>query len=182
MQLTGAVAMVRSAQLAGVGMVLGYVFLVQLAANSADYGLWAALLFVPLLLLISVPLIERASRIEPARWLLHLLVLAFVLKALATVARYLMAFVLYDGAADASGYHDEGTRLAIGFRAGDLSPDLERDLIGTGFIEVVTGVLYAFTGPSIFSAYAFFAWLGFWGLYFFYVAFRTAVPDGNQRR
>ena len=182
MYLAGPVTIVRSAQLAGVGVVLGYVLLVQLAANRADYDVWAALLFIPVLLLISVPLIERAGRTEPGRWLLRLLVAAFVLKVLATVARYLMAFVMYDGVSDASGYHDEGARLAAGFRSGDLSPDLDRDFVGTGFIQVLTGVLYAVAGPSIYSAYAFFAWLGFWGLFFFYAAFRTAVPDGNRRR
>ncbi|MDQ3628148.1 MAG: hypothetical protein M3419_04955, partial [Actinomycetota bacterium] len=38
------------------------------------------------------------------------------------------------------------------------------------------------TGPSIFVAYAVFSWLGFWGLYFLYKAFRIGVPDGDPKR
>lgn len=182
MRSVGTLSTVHVAEVAGLGAVLAYVLGVQAAANSGDYELWAALTFVPILVLVSVYLIERASRVEQGPWLLRLLLVAFALKALATVARYWMAFVMYDGVADAGVYHDEGTRLAISYRAGDFTAELSRDFIGTGFIQALTGALYTLTGSSIYVAYAFFAWLGFWGLYFFVLAFRTALPDGDQRR
>ena len=41
---------------------------------------------------------------------------------------------------------------------------------------------YSVTGASVYVGYAVFAWLSFWGLYFLYRAFQTAIPDGDHRR
>jgi len=167
-------------QLAGLLVIGGYVLLVESAVRRQDYDLWGGLVLIPALVVLSVHLIARVSRGD--EWLFKLLLAAFVLKALATVARYAMAFVVYDGVADASGYDIQGERLAASYREGDFDADLGRDLIGTGFIRALTGALYAVTGPSIYVAYAFYAWLGFWGLYFLYRAFRVGVPGGDHRR
>lgn len=172
--------MARLLPVVGLLVIGGYVLLVQGAAQRSDYDLWGGLVVIPLLVALSVHLIARVSRDDG--WLFKILLAALVLKALATVARYAMAFVVYDGVADANGYHNQGERLSASYREGDFDADLGRDLIGTGFIRALTGALYAFTGPSIYVAYAFYAWLGFWGLYFFYRAFRTALPDGDHRR
>jgi hypothetical protein len=166
--------------LAGLAVIGAYVLLVEGVAHQQGYDLWGAMVFVPLLVVVSVHLIARVS--DGDRWLFTVLLVAFLLKALSTVARYAMAFVLYDGVADANGYHNHGERLAVSYREGDFDADIGRDLVGTGFIRALTGVLYAVTGPSIYVAYAFFACLGFWGLYFLYRAFRTGVPGGNHRR
>ena len=173
---------IRTTQVLGVCLIAGYVLLVQRASLGDDYNLWGGLVVIPLLVVLSAHLIVRAGRIENDEVFVRLLVAAFALKALATVARYMMAFVLYDGVADAAGYHEEGARLAASYRGGDFGADLGADLIGTGFIRALTGVLYAVTGPSIYVAYACYAWMGFWGLYFFYRAFRVGVPDGDRRR
>jgi len=178
---TGA-TIIRSTQVTGACLVAAYVLLVQWATRNASYDLWGALVFIPLLVLVSAHLISRVGRIEQDDFILRLLIVAFVLKAMATVARYLMAFELYDGVADAAGYDAQGERLAEHYRQGDFTADLGRDLVGTGFIRALTGVIYAVTGPSIYVAYAVYASLGFWGLYFFYRAFRTAVPDGDRHR
>lgn len=162
--------------------VVAFVWLLGRAADSASYETWKAIVVVPVLLLGSVPLLARAGRGEPGTWFLRLLVAAFVLKALATVARYLMAFVLYDGSADAAVYDKEGTRLAEAYRAGDVGAEIGRDFVGTGFVRVLTGIVYTITGPSIFVAFAVFSWLGFWGLYLLYRAFRIGVPDGDAKR
>jgi hypothetical protein len=172
----------RATQVVGVCLVATFVVAVQRTTGVGSYDLWAALVFIPLLVLLSAHLIGRAARIEPDAFVVRVLVLAFVLKVLATLARYWMAFGLYGGAADAAEYDEQAERLAGHYRQLDFSADLGRDLVGTGFIRALTGVLYAVTGPSIFVAYAMYAWMGFWGLYFFYRAFRTAVPDGNRRR
>lgn len=176
MAATGA----RLLPLIGLTSIGGYVLLVEEAAQRPGYDLWGGLVVVPLLLLLTVQLIDRAARGDA--WLLKVLLLALVLKTLATVARYAMAFVVYDGATDASGYHDHGARLAESYRQGDLGADLERGLVGTGFIRAVTGAVYAITGPSIYVAYACFALLGFWGLYFLYRAFEVGVANGEHRR
>lgn len=152
------------------------------AATSATYATWVALVLVPLLVLMTVPMILRAGRRDPDPRFVQVLMWAFVLKCLATAARYLMAFVIYDGSADAGVYNEEGTRLALEYRDLNFSADLGRGFLGTGFVRAFTGAIYTFTGSSIFVAYAVFSWLGFWGLYFLYRAFRVAVPDGDARR
>ncbi|MGH8892828.1 MAG: hypothetical protein ACRDWY_05910, partial [Actinomycetes bacterium] len=118
----------------------------------------------------------------PEKWFLRLLVWAFVLKLLSAMARYAMAFVAYDGIADSGMYDDEGERLAEAYREGDFTAEIGRPFIGTGFIRVLTGAVYAVTGPSIFVAYVLYALLSFWGVYFLYRAFQVAVPDGDRRR
>ncbi|HET7325918.1 MAG TPA: hypothetical protein VFJ14_01390 [Nocardioidaceae bacterium] len=176
------VGVMLTAQVAGVVAVLAYVLLVEWAVANASYDVWSALVVIPMLLLLSGHLIVRAGRRQEDPRFLRLLAVAFALKALATVARYLMAFVVYDGQSDAAVYHDEGARLAESYRDGFFDAEIGRDFIGSGFIRVLNGLLYAVTGPSIFVSYAFFAWMGFWGLYFFYRAFCVGVPDGNHHR
>jgi len=47
---------------------------------------------------------------------------------------------------------------------------------------VFTGIIYSFTGPSVFVAYAIYPIIGFWGPYSLSRAFRVGVPDGDHRR
>ena len=166
----------------GVVIIASYVTLTAWAATGATYEVWSALLFIPLLLLVSLPMLARAGARDPDPRFIRLLVLAFVLKCFSTVARYLMAFVLYDGVADASLYDTEGERLAEQYRDGNFDAEIGRRFVGTGFIRVFTGAIYTVTGPSIYVGYAVYGWLGFWGLYFLYRAFRVAVPDGDAHR
>src|SRR5258705_3183465 len=91
-----------------------------------------------------------------------------------------MAFGLYGGSADASHYHQAGALLAPLFRRGIYS-DLGK-ISGTRFIEILTGQVYALTGPTRLGGFMVFAWFSFLGCYLFYRAFRTAFPDGDGRR
>jgi hypothetical protein len=176
------VSRVRAVEVAGLAAILGYVSLVAWATTQMWYDLWGALVVIPLLVMVSGHLLVRAAKHDPDPAFLRLLVLAFVLKGFATVGRYWMAFVLYEGRTDAGVYSVEGARLAEFYRDGMFDAELGKAFVGTGFIRALTGVLYAFTGPSIFVAFAFFSLLSFWGLYFIYRAFRIAVPDGDHRR
>jgi hypothetical protein len=169
-------------QVVGLLVIAGYVVLLQLAASRPGYDALGALVFIPALVLVSVPLLTWAGRLDADPRFLRLLVAAFVFKGIATAARYFMSMVFYGGNADASGYHGQGARLAVSYRQGDFSADLATDFIGTGFVRALTGVTYAVTGPSLYVGYAVFGWLSFWGLYFFYRAFQTAIPDGDHRR
>ncbi len=162
--------------------VTSYAGFVSWSAGWMTYDAWGGLVFIPLLLLISIPMLVRAGRRDPDPRFLQLLVFAFVLKVFATAARYLVAFVLYDGSADAASYDNNGELLADSYRQGVFEAEIGRAFIGTGFVRVLTGALYTVTGPSIFVGYALFAWVGFWGLYFFYRAFRVALPDCDSRR
>lgn len=167
---------------AGLGLVSVYAGFVAWAASWASYSAWIAMVVLPLLFLVSGPMLVRAGRRDPDPRFLKLLIFAFVLKAVATVFRYLMAYVLYDGVADSAGYDNNGARLAEAYRHGQFGIEIGRDFIGTGFVRVFTGVIYFFTGQSVFIAYAVYSWLGFWGLYFLYRAVRVALPDWDARR
>lgn len=180
-------AAVRSARaaerlvlLTGICLIACYVLLVEVAVRSQDYDSWAGLVVVPLILAVNLHLVARVTRGE--RWLFRIMLAALLLKALATAGRYAMGFVLYGGGGDAGIYHAEGERLSASYRDGDFGADLGRDLVGTGFIRLLTGVVYTVTGPSVFVAYAVFASLGYWGLYYLYRAFEAGLPDGDHRR
>jgi hypothetical protein len=170
-------------QMAGIILIAGFVVVLQIVAARNDYSVWRGLVFIPALVLVTIPLLAWAGRLDPDPRFLGLLTAAFTLKFLGTAARYLLTMVLYEGESDAGVYHGHGARLSTSYRHGDFSADLEMErFVGTGFVRALTGVLYAVTGPSLYVGFAVFTWLGFWGLYFFYRAFQTAIPDGDHRR
>ena len=79
-------------------------------------------------------------------------------------------------------YDVEGIRLRASYAEGILNADLGRAFVGTGFVRMLTGLLYTVTGPSLLGAFFVFSWLGFWGLYLCYRAFCLAVPEGDRYR
>ena len=151
------------------------------AMETSSYDTWAAFWIAPLLLLLTIPIATRASRLEDDPGLGRFLLLAAGLKVLVgSAARYFTIYYLYDGTADAERYHDAGVLLADQFRRGDYS-DLGK-ISGTRFMEIATGQVYAITGATRLGAFMVFSWLGFLGLYFFYRAFRIALAGGDHRR
>jgi hypothetical protein len=152
-----------------------------IAVQTTTYDIWAAFWIAPALLLLTVPIARRAAARFGDPRLGKTILLAAAVKVIGgSVARYVMAYGVYDGAADANRYHVVGSQLAPALRSGDYS-DLGA-MSGTRFIEVLTGQVYALTGPTRLGGFMVFSWLAFLGLYFFYRAFRTAVPDGDHRR
>ena len=152
------------------------------AAVSRGYDVWGAFLIGPVLVLASLPMIKAATRRLDAPWFARTALVALLAKLVAGVARYFVAFVVYGGTADASGYHGWGTVLAEEYARGNFGAEIGRDFVGTGFIRVLTGLVYAITGPSLIGAYLVYAWIGFWGLVLAVMAFRVALPDGDFRR
>jgi hypothetical protein len=149
-----------------------------LAAQGSTYDVWGALLVGPVILLVSLPMIARESSREGDQRLFFILVLALILKLCAALARYYVAFDLYGGKADAGDYHDYGVRLAEQFWDGNFETGLS-SLTRTNFINLLTGIVYTIIGPSKMGGFLVFSWLGFLGLFFFYRAFRHAVPQGR---
>jgi hypothetical protein len=166
----------------GLVLVTSYAALAAWAATSTPYDIWIALVLLPLLVIVTIPMLLRAGRRDPDARFVRILLWAFAIKVLATVARFGLAYLIYGGLSDAAVYDNEGTRLAVEYQAGNFTADIGKDFIGTGFIRVLTGALYAVTGPSLFVAFGVFAWMAFWGTYFLYRAFRVALPGGNARR
>jgi hypothetical protein len=165
----------------GLAAISGYLWLLLNVAATASYAAWSGMLLIPVVVLLNIPLVLRAGRRDPDPRFLQLLVVAFVAKLAATAARWVMAFVLYNGS-DAMSYSIEGARLAEAYRNWDFGAEIGRDFVGTGFMRVATGAVYVVTGPSFYLVWLIFSLLGFWGTYFLYRAFRIAVPDGDARR
>jgi hypothetical protein len=159
---------------------LGYVGALVLLATSSSGDLGMALFMSAILLVISLPAINRLAAEDGLPGIKTLFVAALVLKLGGAFIRFGVAFQLYGGTADAERYHEAGKLLADQFRSFnfDLGPD---SLIGTRFTEVLTGVVYSITGASRIAGFLVFAWLGYWGLVWFYRAFRIAIPEGQHR-
>jgi hypothetical protein len=151
--------------------------------QHTSYDVWGSLWLGPALIVVSVPVLLRFARNEPDSQIGRILVLALVLKLVAAVPRYYMVAVLYE-AGDSFRYADTATRLRLAFLDGDFSFTAlgSEGRTGTQFVEIVTGFVYTLIGPSFIGGFVFFSWLSFWGLFFFYKAFRVGVPDGDARR
>jgi hypothetical protein len=182
--LRGAVAAVRVSPLTVIGLVAVAVYLVVVgwAMGNASFDIWGALVVGPVLIAFSLPVLWRLLRNEDDPRVVRLIFAALFLKLFGSIIRYAVAFEVYGGLRDAGGYHDWGRTLAPMFRGGDFTADLGRGVIGTGFIEIVTGVVYCFTGATQLGGFLVFSWLGFWGLFLFYRAFRIGFPDGDHFR
>jgi hypothetical protein len=152
------------------------------AMEHATYDTVAGVLIGIGLGLLSLVAMMNLSKKEDDARVARLLLVAPLLKLGATVLRFAVAFVVYDGSADSAIYHDQGIRLREFYIQGIFNPDLEKPFVGAGFIRAATGFLYTLTGPTQLGAYFVFSWIGFWGLYLFYRAFRMAVPEGDGHR
>lgn len=168
------------APLAAVLAMAGLLMALAYGMNHTSYLVWGGFLVAPVLLILSVPIANRAARHDGDAIGRIVLIAAAVKVLAAPLLRYWMAFSLYGGLSDAASYHNAGVLLAPLFRRGiyrDLGP-----ISGTRFTEVLTGQVYALTGPTRLGGFMVFSWFGFLGCYLFYRAFRTAYPDGDGRR
>ncbi|MFD9597625.1 hypothetical protein ACFWA9_33405 [Kitasatospora sp. NPDC059973] len=167
-------------------LVTAYVTLFVVAMVHTSYDTWGALLVLPALMAVGTPVLARIAAANPERDVFRLLMLAMTAKLLCAFPRYLMAFVLYGGAADAKMYHQKGAELATYLGQADLLAGVHYDLgmkvAGTGFVIIVTGVVYAITGPSLIGGFLVFSWLGFWGLLLFWRALQIAFPEADTRK
>ncbi len=148
--------------------------------NHNGYIVWGGFVVAPVLLSLSLPIANRAARLDGDA-VGRIVLLAATIKVLvAPLLRYWMAFGLYGGVSDAARYHDAGVQLAALIRQG-IYADLG-EISGTRFMEILTGQVYALTGPTRLGGFMVFSWSAFIGCYLFYRAFRTAYPDGDGRR
>lgn len=150
--------------------------------ENGSYDTWAAIPVGIGLAFLSVPMVRRAAAVETDGRIARLLWWALVLKLLSALPRYVVAFGVYDGQADAAVYSRVGAELARQFRDGMFYADLGRPVQGTGFVQILTGVVFAVTGATTLGGFLVFSWFGFWGLYLFHRAFVRACPDGDHWR
>jgi hypothetical protein len=168
--------------LLGLVLVGGYLFLTIWELARLPYDIGGAFLVAPMLVVLSIPMLAQARRIEPDPWVKRLFPFSLVAIAFMGFVHYLVDFVYYGGVADARLYSRDGMGLAAQFWQGDFSAHLRFPLIGTGFIILLTGMIFSLIGPTTAGGYLVYSWLAFWGLYFCYRAFRTAMPGADYRR
>jgi hypothetical protein len=169
---------VTAAAVVVVGVVVGSI---SWAVEHASYDTWGGVLVAGALIAAGIAITVRLSRHETDERMRRLVVIAFVLKMASVIARWAVSFGVYDGSSDATSYHRAGVALFEAFRDGNFSAG-EGELVGTGFIQRLTGAIYAVTGPTEIGGYFVYSFLGFWGLYFFYRAFCIACPEGDRYR
>jgi hypothetical protein len=156
--------------------VLGFVW-VMLVGN---YDQYAAALIAMVLLAMSVPLARHLARIEGRPSMAWMLMGVVILKLLGAVARYVVAYGVYGGVADASTYTQVAMNNYQAFRHLHLfTPDTG---VFHGLVPFIDTVIYALAGPTELGAFLVFSWISFIGLYLFYRAFRVAFPEGDGRR
>lgn len=166
----------------GIGLVVIAVYIASLVHlwRTSTYDIWGAMIVGPVLFVLSLPVLVRQARREGDPQVLWILVAALGLKLIFAVVRYHFAFEVYEKA-DARRYNGQGARLAAHFLAGNFNiPPGDRGG-GTRFIEIVMGIIYTITRPTVLGGHMAFAWLGFWGQFYFYRAFHLAVPEGRTR-
>jgi len=125
-------------------------------------------------------LVPRLARHADSLIPIKILAIGLLLKLGFAMLRNWSAFVLYGGSADAANYHEQGILISQNlwnFKFAEISSQFTW---GTSFVELFTGAVYSITGPSIYAGYLVFAFIAFLGSYFFYQAFRTAFPNGNN--
>lgn len=159
---------------------LAYVLALAWALSNPDSEAWVALVTIPVLMTVSLPAFVWASRRFQAEWLLPLAIGALAAKLVFALVRYWTIMAFYDGVGDAVTYDRVGTQIAQQIESGQMPA--AGNIVGTRFVELVTGIVYSLGVPSVFLGYLVFSWLGFWGLFMAVLAYMTAFPDGFPAR
>jgi hypothetical protein len=127
--------------------------------------------------LLNVVAIIRISDRMPV--LRRLMLVSFALKMACAGAYIALLYVYYGNGGDATTYYAVGKQWAAFFGVHGTYP-VEGHIWGTSFINLLTGIGITALGPTIPTISVLFASTGWWGLYFFYRAFRQAFPEGRS--
>lgn len=165
----------------GGGLLVGYLILFAWAMERTTYDVWPALLIGPFLAAITLPFMLRTARRDGDDLMLRLAPTVLALKAVGILARFVMIYGIYGGKSDATAYYGAGRSISAQFRAGDYSVDVGK-FIGTGFLEVLSGIVFTITNPTRLGGFFVFGWFSFLGVYLCYRAMRVAYPEGDTRR
>ena len=167
--------------IAGLVAAFGYVAMLLREANSGSWDRYAALLIAPVFLLAAVPLAHRLTRVTGDAFLGRLLLWGAAAKLVGAMMRYFFVFGVY-GNGDSVAYARTGVVLAQQIRDGYLVLPADGPLVGTRFLEVVTGSVFAVIGPSTLGGFLVFSFFGFLGIYFFIRAVHLSMPDLDLHR
>src|SRR5262245_60280639 len=120
------------------------------------WAVGSALLVIPILTLLTMPLFVRAARSG----------VPFDLAGIAAVGlflRFFGALYRYNSRADAGIYHDIGTGLANSFRSLHFNVTVVGPIPGTGGMRYLAGIGEVLANNNEFANFLIFTWLGFLG-------------------
>jgi hypothetical protein len=166
--------------IAGLIVIALYVAVFEYLLKTTTYDVWGGLVIGLVIVLVSVPILARSSRREHDRSLVWIFCAALFAKMFGALVRYYIIFDFYQKG-DARTYNRTGAEIAQNFLHGHFTTGLP-NYTDTNFINILTGVVYTITRPTVIGGFLVFAWMAFWGLFLFYRAFRIAVPQGDGRQ
>ncbi|MGZ4688202.1 MAG: hypothetical protein ACXVKA_04020 [Acidimicrobiia bacterium] len=164
-----------------VSLIVIWVIMVLAMLFSASFNLFGFVVQLPILAAITVPIARGIARRDRDPETFWFVMAAFAAKMIGALTRYYFSYVVYTSAGDAEEYNAYGKYLVGYYRSLDFSPDVGQ-VPGTGFLKMVTGILYSVAGTSKIGAFMVFGWLGFIGLLLLWRAFKKAVPTGDAHR
>ncbi|GAA2168123.1 hypothetical protein GCM10009826_46740 [Humibacillus xanthopallidus] len=151
------------------------------ALDSQSYNVWGAILVTPMIILLNLMLIRRVTRGSGEPWLPAILSVALAAKIVGALVRYLVAYGVYGGAADAERYNVYAAGQYGLWRQGFVVWDWG-SAQGTQYMELITTAIYTVIGPSPLAGFLVFGSFAFWGQYLLFRAFRISLPEGDGRR
>jgi hypothetical protein len=158
-----------------------YGALVVYAMVSLDLELLLPVVQLPLLYVVSRWLADRIGRALSQAWVAPLLLAAFEFKMVGTLLRTAVNNAFFGGMTDARLYNHYGKIIASSFRSLNFDVSVGK-VEGTGFMRLVTGIVYSFWGESMLGAGLLFSWLAFLGMVLLWLAFRESVSKRGSRR
>ena len=103
--------MKRSLALAGVSLGVVYIVAMGWGMVNLGYDTWGAFIVIPLIVVVTVPVLHRVFAGEQAD-LYSIALLGLAAKFAGSFFRYWVAFDAYGGSSDAARYHDFGKAVA----------------------------------------------------------------------
>jgi hypothetical protein len=132
-----------------------------------------ALVVLPVLAYIAYVVAQRLATLDGQPAIVQILMGGLAVKFLGVLARYWISLQVY-GRSDATEYVSWGRQIAPGLRHFEVI-DIGR-LTGTGFIRLLTGIVFAITPASPMVGFIVFGFFGYIGMILFWRAFKRAFP------
>ncbi|HEU5149625.1 MAG TPA: hypothetical protein VFU19_03965 [Iamia sp.] len=115
--------------------------------------------------------------------IVRIIVAGWFAKLIGTLARFYVLQVVYDGTGDANRYSRVGAQVATMLRTGELTWHRPGSaVVGTHFVEYVTGSIFTVTGPTTLGGFVVFSAASFVGIYLVFRAVRVLIPGVDERR
>ncbi|MEQ8717559.1 MAG: hypothetical protein RIE08_08090 [Acidimicrobiales bacterium] len=150
----------------------------QVNGNRTITGFLAA----PALLLITWPIIRSQQKRDLGFDLAGIMFAGLAAKFIGVFVRLWVVEDVYDGNGDSTQYHIIGRSFVDQIRSLDFDLETTRPVPGTGFMQLLTGYIYAVVGSYKFVGFMVFGFFAYLGAFFFYKAFETAIPDGDRKK